>query len=245
MRLTVQLLSLSRNLYARLFSSRMFPCRSIPIRTLSTRSKTVVNESFSRLQDQGSRCCIDIHRRVRTREELGARSKDDFELAKSSTHSFFETVDGLNDASFDGRLASEQVSKSMEGGLIGTWRLGVGPGSRWKKSLACLPWISCVEARCIQEARVGEGRHTVWLRSYGHLQLPWSSSRCSVGMADMHVAADRMMYVGLHAHKNLLLDRCTALQTLDACLQFLLPGVTILANPQTSFILASLDLQSK
>jgi hypothetical protein len=65
-------------------------------------------------------------------------------------------------------------------------------------------------------------------------------------MADTHVAADRdMMYIGLHAHKNLLLDRCTALQTLDACLQFLLPVVTILANPQPSFILASLDLQSR
>jgi hypothetical protein len=65
-------------------------------------------------------------------------------------------------------------------------------------------------------------------------------------MADMYVAADRdMMYIGSHAHKNLLLDRCTALQSLDAYLQFLLPVVTILANPRTSFILASLDLQSR
>jgi hypothetical protein len=100
------------------------------------RSETVVNDvvvCVSRLQDEGSRCCIDIHRRVRTREELGARSKDDFELAKGSTHGLFQTVDGLSDASFDCRLASEQVSKMMEGGLVRAWRIGVGPGSRWKR----------------------------------------------------------------------------------------------------------------
>jgi hypothetical protein len=76
---------------------------------------------------------------------------------------------------------------------------------------------------------------------HGHLSL---------AMADMHVMVETrrgLMDVGLlhdcNAHKNLLLDGRTALQGLDARLQFLLFVVTDFANLRTGLILASLDLQ--
>jgi hypothetical protein len=84
------------------------------------------------LQDEGRRCGIGIHGRIRSCEKLSARSEDVFKLAESRFHGLFQTLDILSDTMFDGRLPSEKVSKSIEGSQISTWRFGVSlvPGSR-------------------------------------------------------------------------------------------------------------------
>jgi hypothetical protein len=65
-----------------------------------------------------------------------------------------------------------------------------------------------------------------------------------LAVADMYVIMvdGAMMYIMLQVNKDLLLDGCNALQGLDACLQFLLLVVMVLADPRPSFILTSLDL---
>jgi hypothetical protein len=113
-----------------------------------------------------------------------------------------------------------------------------------------LVFVSCAVAGRIQKAGLAEANrrepkqasHAVWLSNVMEIE--------DYHGQDMHVMVETrraMMYVGSHhcnAHKNLLLDRRTALQGLDARLQFLLFVVMVFANSRTGFILASLDLQS-
>lgn len=105
--------------------------------------------------------------------------------------------------------------------------------------------VSCVEAPWIQKAVRAEASHAMWLSARlvhrGICNCHGRHQGSSTSGVARIVGKDKM-YIRLQAHIDLLLNRRNAFQSLDACLQFLLPVFTILLDPFTGVILAILDL---